>query len=150
MSVSEDGYNDGRTDEINERVREMNFTVLGVPRGKSRPRFTRNGHTYTPKETILYENLVAASYDGEKLEGNLSAKIVCYFPIPSSLSKKKKAEMLTERVYYNHKPDLDNLAKIILDSLNGIAFDDDKQVVRLEVEKYYSDRPRAEIWLTEI
>ena len=58
--------------------------------------------------------------------------------------------MLTERVYYNHKPDLDNLAKIILDSLNGIAFDDDKQVVKLEVEKYYSDRPRAEIWLTEI
>jgi Holliday junction resolvase RusA-like endonuclease len=58
--------------------------------------------------------------------------------------------MLTERVYYNHKPDLDNLAKIILDSLNGIAFDDDRQVVRLEVSKFYSDRPRAEVWLTEI
>ena len=128
----------------------MNFTVLGVPKGKGRPRFTRTGRTYTPKDTIMYENLVATSYDGEKLEGDLSAKIVCYFPIPASVSKKKREMMLTEKVYYNHKPDLDNLAKIILDSLNGIAFDDDRQVVKLEVEKYYSDRPRAEIWLTEL
>jgi len=126
------------------------FTVPGLPRGKGRPRFSRNGHTYTPKDTILYENLVATSYDGGKLEGDLSAKIVCYFPIPKSISKKKREFMLTERVYYNHKPDLDNLAKIILDSLNGIAFDDDRQVVRLEVSKFYSDRPRAEVWLTEI
>ena len=126
------------------------FVVPGLPRGKGRPRFSRNGHTYTPKDTILYENLVATSYYGGKLEGDLSAKIVCYFPIPKSMSKKKREFMLTERVYYNHKPDLDNLAKIILDSLNGIAFDDDRQVVRLEVSKFYSDRPRAEVWLTEI
>lgn len=128
----------------------MQFVIPGLPKGKGRPRFTRNGRTYTPKETILYENLVAASYDGEKFDGDLCAKIVCYFPIPKSVSKKKREEMLTEKVYYNHKPDCDNLAKIILDSLNGIAYDDDKQVVRLEIAKYYSDRPRAEVWLTEI
>jgi len=126
------------------------FVVPGLPRGKGRPRFSRNGHTYTPKDTILYENLVATSYDGGKLEGDLSAKIVCYFPIPASTTKKKREMMLTERVYYNHKPDLDNLAKIILDSLNGIAFDDDRQVVRLEVSKFYSDKPRAEVWLSQI
>ena len=129
---------------------EVKFTVLGVPKGKGRPRFTRTGRTYTPKDTILYENLVATSYDGGKLEGDLSAKIVCYFPIPASTTKKKRELMLTEEVYYNHKPDLDNLAKIILDSLNGIAFDDDRQVVRLEVSKFYSDRPRAEVWLSQI
>lgn len=128
----------------------IHFTVVGVPRGKGRPRFTRTGRTYTPKETVMYENLVATSFDGGKLEGDLSAKIECYFPIPSSTSKKKREMMLTEEVYYNHKPDLDNLAKIILDSLNGIAFDDDRQVVRLEVAKFYSDRPRAEVWLSQI
>ena len=71
------------------------FTVLGVPKGKQRPRFSRNGHAYTPKDTIMYENLVATSYDGEKLEGDLSAKIVCYFPIPASTTKKKREMMLT-------------------------------------------------------
>jgi len=40
-----------------------------------------------------------------------------------------------------NKPDLDNIAKIILDSLNGIAYKDDSQVVSLTVIKHYSDNP---------
>ena len=39
------------------------------------------------------------------------------------------------------KPDIDNCIKVILDSLNGIAYKDDSQVVSLKIEKYYADKP---------
>lgn len=39
------------------------------------------------------------------------------------------------------KPDCDNIAKAVLDALNGVAFDDDSQVVTLVVRKY----PRVRI-----
>ena len=48
------------------------------------------------------------------------------------------------------KPDIDNVEKIILDALNGIAYDDDKQVVEEASSKLYSDVPRVEIEVYEI
>lgn len=49
------------------------------------------------------------------------------------------------------KPDLDNIAKIILDSLNGIAYKDDSQVVELNISKKYTeDEERIEFELEEI
>lgn len=131
----------------------VKFCVLGEPKAKSRPRASViNGHArmYTPKDTVNYENLVRYTYQsevGEKLEGAISMDIKAYYPIPTSVSKKKREEMLTEKVAYLKKNDLDNTVKIIADSLNGIAYDDDKQIYRLSAEKYYSDKPRVEIEL---
>ena len=105
---------------------------------------------YTPKDTVNYENLVRYTYQsdvGVKLEGPIEAKIIGYFPIPKSTSKKKAELMRTKQIPYTNKIDTDNLAKIILDSINNIAYDDDKQVYRLEVEKWYSDNPRVEVEL---
>ena len=51
---------------------------------------------------------------------------------------------------HTKKIDCDNLAKIILDSLNGIAYKDDAQVCELLVSKYYGDEPRVEVKLYEI
>ena len=36
------------------------------------------------------------------------------------------------------KPDADNIAKVVLDALNGVAYEDDKQVVRVTISKVYS------------
>lgn len=44
-------------------------------------------------------------------------------------------------------PDLDNLAKLVQDALNGVAYRDDRQLIRLEVERVYGDRERSEIEL---
>ena len=46
---------------------------------------------------------------------------------------------------YLKKPDCDNIAKIILDSLNGIAFKDDNQVSKLEVNKVYGTEDKVEV-----
>ena len=49
------------------------------------------------------------------------------------------------------KPDSDNVAKIVLDSLNKIAYDDDKQVVELTVLKRWTfDNERIEFEVEEI
>ncbi|WXL80106.1 RusA family crossover junction endodeoxyribonuclease [Clostridium perfringens] len=37
------------------------------------------------------------------------------------------------------KPDADNIGKIILDSLNGIAYKDDSQIIELSVIKSYTE-----------
>ena len=51
---------------------------------------------------------------------------------------------------HTKRPDCDNLAKSILDALNGIAYDDDSQICSLSVFKFYGDEPRVEISLGEI
>ena len=40
---------------------------------------------------------------------------------------------------------LDNIAKIVLDALNGVAWSDDKCVVDLHVAKYYASVPGVQI-----
>lgn len=125
----------------------MKFTVYGKPQAKQRPRVTRRGYALTPKETVYYENLVKSEYVrqcGEMLEGAIKADIKAYFEVPKSTSKKKRAQMLSGEILRTQKPDCDNLAKSILDALNGIAYHDDSQVVELHVSKGYAEQPRIE------
>lgn len=132
----------------------IEFNVAGKVQAKQRPRF--NGKfAYTPKETIAYENWVKTcylnKYRGQKpLEKPLKVKIIAYYDIPKSTSKKKQQQMLNGEIYPTVKPDTDNIAKGILDSLNGIAYLDDKQVVKLEVEKYYSNNGYVAVMIEEM
>ncbi len=43
------------------------------------------------------------------------------------------------------KPDCDNLAKVICDALNGIAYYDDSQIVEITISKYYSGTPEVRV-----
>ena len=58
--------------------------------------------------------------------------------------------MLNNEIYPTTKPDTDNIAKSILDSLNGIAYKDDKQIVSLKVDKYYTEIPSVSVWISEV
>jgi Holliday junction resolvase RusA-like endonuclease len=64
---------------------------------------------------------------------------MAYYGVPKSKSKKVAADMLNGHILPTKKPDIDNIAKIILDGLNGIAWDDDKQIVELLVGKRYGE-----------
>jgi Holliday junction resolvase RusA-like endonuclease len=131
----------------------MVFEVLGKPQGKARPRFTRGGHTYTPTATALYEKAVTRAFlqaKGVILDGEVRAVITAYYPIPKSTSKKKKDEMLSGIVRPTKKPDCDNIAKIILDALNKVAYKDDSQVVELVVNKMYGDTAKVVVKLEEV
>lgn len=135
----------------------MKIIIPGVPVGKGRPKFsTFNGHAvaYTPQKTVNYETLVKLAFQqsGETAfdkETQLRAEINAYFPIPKSTSKKKREQMERGLILPTKKPDTDNIAKAILDALNGIAYYDDAQICELHVYKFYSSNPRAEVFLND-
>lgn len=115
--------------------------VTGKIRGKARPRICR-GHAFTPKDTVQYEKLVRECYkeqDGRYLEGFVRALIIAYYKIPKSYSKKRVQAIKDGLEKPTKKPDADNIGKIILDSLNGIAYKDDSQIVDLSVIKRYTE-----------
>lgn len=129
----------------------MKFTIIGKPRGKGRPRFTRQGFAYTDKETRDYEKLVKMSYlsckDKKLYEGNIKIEIWANFVPNKGISKKKYSELIGTP--YNKKPDIDNIAKIILDGLNTIAYKDDNQVIELIVHKTYAETNYVEVELKD-
>ena len=122
------------------------FTVYGKPQGKARPRFNRKtGITYTPGATISYEAKVQGAFISQNtahqiLTGPVRVTITAFYQVPKSWSLKKKDRAIGGLIAPTTKPDADNIAKIICDALNGLAFKDDAQVVILEVVKKYTDQ----------
>ncbi len=136
---------------------KVKFTVLGEPKGKGRPRFARaTGHAITPKDTVAYENLVRMEFTNQCGEvrfpdgSMLDMRIMAYYSIPKSASKKKKGLMLEGAIRPTKKPDMDNVVKIVADSLNNIAYHDDTQIVDCQCRKFYSEQPRIEVRIMEI
>ena len=123
----------------------VHVILSGQPIGKGRPRFTRQGRTYTPAKTKEYEQKLKAAaieamkdQDREPTELPCRVQILAQFEIPKSWPKyKKNAALLNEGNYKPGKPDIDNIAKAALDAMNGIVFKDDALVSKLEVEKRY-------------
>ena len=123
------------------------FTIQGRPRGKGRPKFTRDGHAYTDEKTREYERIVRNVFrkkygmDAMIPKGyHIIVEIVANFKVPDSDSKSVKAAKLTGRIPATIKPDVDNIAKIILDALNGEAWRDDSEVTGIHPVKKYSAR----------
>lgn len=130
----------------------MTITIPSKPVGKARPRFTRNGRTYKAESDRKYELMVQQRWkqDGGEYYGTapIMAQIVAYYPIPQSVSKKKANRM--QGGFAPKKPDADNVAKSILDALNGFAYADDKQVVGLTVQKLYDVNARVVVTIEPI
>jgi Holliday junction resolvase RusA-like endonuclease len=83
---------------------QVKFTILGEPKGKGRPRFSRKtGTAITPKDTVNYETLVHMEYleqcNGFRFEDDamLDLRIKAYYSIPKSASKKKRLLCWLER-----------------------------------------------------
>ena len=134
---------------------KVKFVVPGDPTGKGRHRTRSNGHQYTPEQTVVYENLVKTIYYQQCRKTMfpkgtpLDVRIVAYYAIPESESKKRKELMASHKIRPMKKPDVDNVEKIILDSLNKIAYHDDAQVVDCMFRKFYSYQPRVVVTIQE-
>jgi Holliday junction resolvase RusA-like endonuclease len=89
-----------------------------------------HGYTYTPKRTAAYEQLVQVYARKARV-------------------KKQLGEVVLTVSFFrgdNRKVDLDNLIKGCTDPLNGIAWDDDCQIVEQHAYKQVDKtNPRAEI-----
>lgn len=117
------------------------FFVPGKVQGKARPRFSsRSGTVYTPGKTKSYERQIAEAYEaqhGPCFDGAVMVVIEAVFPIPKSWPRAKKAEAAAGKLAPG-KPDIDNILKVVLDGLNGIAYKDDKQVTMTQCKKIYT------------
>ncbi len=120
------------------------FEVPGRVIGKGRPRLNSyTGVVYTPTRTKDYESLVEQYFllkypRFKALEGRIKVNIIAYFSIPKTTKKANINEMLENNISPTKKPDIDNIVKAILDSMNKFAFKDDNQITKLEVEKKYA------------
>ena len=130
------------------------IVVYGEPVGKGRPRVSsRSGTVYTPKKTAVYENALgwAAKRSNTRVGGAPAVAVIrAYSAPPSSWSGKKKREAVEGRLQKVTKPDIDNIIKSALDGVQGIAFDDDRQIVACIAVKAYSEEPRLEIELLSL
>jgi Holliday junction resolvase RusA-like endonuclease len=99
----------------------------------------------TPKTTRLFERelalLAKTQWKESPLTGPLSVNIWFNFERP----KKPKSD-------YPKQKDLDNLAKAVLDSMNGVVWADDKQICILNLAKQFTARSQiiVEVHLLEL
>lgn len=137
---------------------KVKFVIHGDPQGKGRPRFsTVAGHvkTRTPDQTVVYENLIKTEYLRQcgdikfADDAAIDIRILSYHSIPASASKKKKAMMLAHIIRPTKKPDWDNIGKVVADSLNGIAYRDDAQIVDAQVRKFFGTSPKVVVTIKE-
>jgi len=138
---------------------EIQYTVVGIPKPQARPktfhRTLKSGRafvtTYSPKSDwyhlVYSETLKQKQKLKERLSGALELKLMFYLPIPKSLSKKKRGMLM----YVSKRPDVDNLAKAVMDAINNVGiWEDDSQISVLRVSKIYSDEPRCIITINQL
>ena len=131
------------------------FEVPGKVIGKGRPRLNSyTGVVYTPTRTKDYKSLVEQYFllkypRFKALEGRIKVSIIAYFSIPKTTKKADINEMLENNISPTKKPDIDNIVKSILDSMNKFAFKDDNQITKLEVEKKYSLEDKVYVKIEE-
>lgn len=137
-------------------MRTIRFTMPGPPGKKQSPRVLKSGITFTPKGTVLAENLVKLCFQQvapagwEPWRGQVSVWIESYQAPPKNWPKWRREALAVEWApVWNccKTPDIDNRIKCIGDALNGLAYLDDRQICHIEFRKRWG-RPRTEVTLT--
>lgn len=139
-------------------MKMLKIVIPGSPIGQGRPKFsTINGHAkaYDPEKSRNYKAYVrmlatqAMKDTGfEMIDGPCLLSINAFFEIPKSKSKRFREAALKGDERPTKKPDLSNIIKGIEDSLNGLTYKDDACIVHLACQKFYSDNPRVEVFVT--
>ncbi len=110
-------------------MREYIFQINPVP--ASRPRVSRYGTYYLPTYRAFKDamtHIIASEPSIYKREqGFLYVDVVCYVQRPA------------KTVRQTPNGDVDNYAKAVLDSLNGVLWEDDDQIVFLTVKKVFHE-----------
>lgn len=113
----------------------------------------RNGQHFTAKATREAKGVTRDAAErvlggAPPLTGPLSARILFVFPALGGGPKAGRP-----REWKATRPDSDNLAKLVLDAVNEVAFGDDGQVARLVAEKVHGatgEPPRTEVVVEQL
>jgi Holliday junction resolvase RusA-like endonuclease len=132
-------------------TRRVAFTVPGEPKGKGRARATAALNAagepfvrmHTPKDTRQAERAIRAAFK-ERHPGHqpwtcpVLLRFTAVFETPTSFNQALKDAAARGQLYATKKPDKDNIEKLIVDALNGVAFVDDQQVMGGGLKRYGS------------
>jgi Holliday junction resolvase RusA-like endonuclease len=134
------------------------IAVTGVPQPQGSKRVVR-GRLIDVNQRKLRDWRAIVSQavnDVEPLSGEIAVRLYFYLPRPkghfgSGKNKDKLKDSSPSRP--GVKPDLDKLVRACLDSMTGLCFRDDSQVVTIEACKFYADggrRPGVSITLEPV
>lgn len=121
------------------------FEVHMRPTPKGRPRFA-NGRVYTPAHTAAAERAVAHACKAAMraqgwptgYDGFLDVNMWFYYIKPKGNNRK-----------YPTVADLDNIQKLAMDSMNGLAYKDDRLIVGLSASKHWGPEEKIIIEIVE-
>ena len=120
-------------------MRQVSFIIPGLPTAWARARTHGKIHFTPGKQRLAMSVIQTIAHDAMNGQNSISVPvsmtIFALWPWPKSWSEKKRR--IQGAHYKTSKPDADNVAKLVSDSLNGIVFNDDAQVVDLRVIKQY-------------
>lgn len=140
-------------------ARVVSFRVDGDVVGKGRPRFARTKSggvaTRTPEKTKSYEGKLAyaaqqAMRGGRLIDAPVEVLLRVSVGVAESWPAWKRTAALASALRPTTKPDSDNVAKLVLDAMNGVVYVDDLQAVSVTIMKFYSERPGLEVIVSEI
>ena len=113
-------------------MKSTTLKIIRRPKAKARPRHNKKGQVFTPKATLDEEKAIRTAWEEAKLE-------TLEGPVEVSLTYTPECSIITvQESPHDATPlrgDIDNYVKLTLDALNGTAWEDDKQVVRISAVK---------------
>lgn len=133
----------------------ISFTVYGEPIPWKRPRFnSKSKHVFEDSKVKDYKAKVIEAFEesgGKVYEKDVPLKmsVDIFMSVPKSASLKKRFNIIAY-TRPTKRPDNDNIYKGIADALNGVAYYDDSQIVRTEINKFWSIDPRVEVTIREV
>ncbi len=137
----------------------ISFTVKGNPQALKRHRTFRRGSNLIQVDPSKGDkaDFIAAVQNhipDQPIQGPVFLACKFYFQRPKAhYGTGKNAAVLkssSPRIHFK-RPDLDNLLKLVKDALTSGGFWlDDSQVAHINGNKYYSRRPRTEVFINRI
>jgi Holliday junction resolvase RusA-like endonuclease len=134
----------------------VGFRIDGKAVGKARPRFA-NGRVFTPAGTKAAEGTVADLATDAMLQipsvaftGPVRLEMEVIVAIPPSWSKKKRGLAELQGIRPTVKPDIDNHIKLVADAMNGLVYEDDRQIVEVSVSRRYGPEAYTDVIVTTL
>jgi len=137
----------------------ITFQVQGNPVAQPRPRRSVRGGVYTPAKGIkAWRTRIAIAARQQKIktiQGPIILNLMFFMPRPKSHFRTgRHAAVLKDSSPLRHiqTPDIDNLAKAVMDALSKAqVWGDDSQVTVLNSAKYWATKrePGVKITITE-
>ena len=134
---------------------KIQFQILGPPKHQQRHRHVTTGkftRTYDPSAKDKTNFLLQAKQYAPKspIVGVVKLRVWFCMPRPKSHYRTGKfagilKDKYKEVVWHTKKSDIDNLLKLVMDSLNGVFWKDDSQICQVIAYKLYDEKPRTVI-----